>query len=112
LGGKADVQPGCWKCVRCYRGKAYALEPRRPERHTKKANDPKRQRMWAEVANSVLSDTGDEGRAIREANSTVAKDFAKSVRPGHSTSSMLKVTATNCLMLVAGLDWKELSRKN
>jgi hypothetical protein len=34
------------------------------ERHTKKANDPKRQRMWAEVANSVLSDTGDEGRAV------------------------------------------------
>jgi hypothetical protein len=26
----------------------------------------------------VLSDTGDEGRAIREANSAVAKDFAKS----------------------------------
>ena len=34
--------------------------------------------MWAEVANSVLSDTGDEGRAVREANATVAKDFAKS----------------------------------
>jgi len=48
------------------------------ERHTKKANDPKRQRMWAEIANSVLSDTGDEGRAIREANAAVAKDFAKS----------------------------------
>ena len=31
--------------------------------------------MWAEVANSVLSDTGDEGRAVREANAMVAKDF-------------------------------------
>jgi uncharacterized protein YdaT len=50
------------------------------ERHTKKADSSKRQRMWAEIANSVLSDTGDEGRAIREANAAVAKDFAKSVR--------------------------------
>jgi len=50
-------------------------------RHTKKADSPKRQRMWAEIANSVLSDTGDEGRAVREANAAVAKDFAKSVRP-------------------------------
>jgi uncharacterized protein YdaT len=51
------------------------------ERHTKKADDPRRQRMWAEIANSVLSDTGDEGRAIREANAAVAKDFAKTIRP-------------------------------
>ena len=55
--------------------------PEDAERHTKKANDPKRQRMWAEIANSVLSDTGDEGRAVREANAAVAKDFAKSIRP-------------------------------
>jgi uncharacterized protein YdaT len=51
------------------------------ERHTKTADDPKRQRMWAEIANSVLAESGDEGRAIREANAAVAKDFAKSVRP-------------------------------
>jgi len=37
--------------------------------------------MWAEIANSVLSDTGDEGRAVHEANAAVAKDFAKSIRP-------------------------------
>jgi uncharacterized protein YdaT len=54
------------------------MDPEDADGHTKKANDPKRQRMWAEIANSVLSDTGDEGRAIREANSAVAKDFAKS----------------------------------
>jgi uncharacterized protein YdaT len=47
------------------------------ERHTKKADNPKRQRMWAEIANSVLAETGDEGHAIREANAMVAKDFAK-----------------------------------
>ena len=51
------------------------------ERHTKKADSPKRQRMWAEIANSVLADIGDEGRAIREANAAVARDYAKSVRP-------------------------------
>jgi uncharacterized protein YdaT len=45
--------------------------------HTKKANSLKRQRMWAEIANSVLSDTDDEGRAIREANAAVARDYAK-----------------------------------
>ena len=44
---------------------------------TQEADNPKRQRMWAEIANSVLAETGDEGRAIREANAMVAKDFAK-----------------------------------
>ena len=51
------------------------------ERHTKKADSPKRQRMWAEIANSVLTETGDEGRAIREANAAVAKDFIKPTKP-------------------------------
>ena len=49
------------------------------ERHTKKADSPKRQRMWAEIANSVLAETGDDGRAIREANAAVARDYGKSV---------------------------------
>jgi hypothetical protein len=48
------------------------------QRHTKKADNAKRQRMWAEVANSVLAESGDEGRAIREANAAVGKDHAKS----------------------------------
>jgi hypothetical protein len=78
-------QPGRWKCVTHERkGKPMPWNSEDAERHTKKADDPKRQRMWAEVANSVLSDTGDEGRAIREANSAVAKDFAKSFLPSHS----------------------------
>jgi hypothetical protein len=37
------------------------------ERHTKKADSAKRQRMWADIANSVLTETGDEGRATRPA---------------------------------------------
>jgi uncharacterized protein YdaT len=41
--------------------------------HTKKANTPKTQRLWAEIANKVLAETGDEGRAIREANAVIAR---------------------------------------
>ena len=48
------------------------------ERHTKKADSAKRQRMWADIANSVLDETGDEGRAIREANAMVGRDHEKS----------------------------------
>ncbi len=39
---------------------------------THKASTPKKKRQWAHVADSVLSKTGDEGRAIREANAAVA----------------------------------------
>ena len=41
-------------------------------RHTKKATTPKKKRQFRDVANSVLAKTGDEGRAIREANAAVA----------------------------------------
>lgn len=46
-------------------------------RHDKKAKSPKRKRQWRDVANSVLRRTGDEGRAIREANAAVAKAGAR-----------------------------------
>ena len=42
-------------------------------KHTKKAKSPKKKRMWADVANSVLMRTGNEGRAVRSANAAVAK---------------------------------------
>ena len=41
---------------------------------TSAADTPKRQRMWADVANRVLADTGNEGRAVREANAAVRRD--------------------------------------
>jgi hypothetical protein len=47
--------------------------PEEATSHTKKATSPKAQRLWAEVANKVLEETGDEGRAIREANAVVAR---------------------------------------
>lgn len=48
-----------------------------PARHTKKANSPNKKRQWSHVANSVLSKTGDEGRAVREANAAVKRNKGK-----------------------------------
>jgi len=47
---------------------------------THKADTPKKKRQWAHVADSALSRTGDEGLAVREANSVIdkAKKRAKS----------------------------------
>lgn len=57
--------------------------PRDAYRHTKTASTPLLQRQWAHVANSALERTGDEARAIREANAVVA-------RGGSSTSKRKK----------------------
>jgi len=38
---------------------------------TKKADTPRKREVWREVANRMLGKTGDEGRAIREANAVV-----------------------------------------
>jgi len=46
--------------------------------HTKKATSPKAKRLWTEIANKVLAETGDEGRAIREANAVIARATRKS----------------------------------
>lgn len=51
-----------------------------PARHTKKADTPKKKRVWSHVANSVLAETNDEGRAIREANAVVAHQHEFSAR--------------------------------
>lgn len=45
--------------------------PEDAERHTKLAKSPTAKRQWRDVANGVLKETGDEGRAIREANSVI-----------------------------------------
>ena len=41
-------------------------------RHTKSARTAAQKRQWVHVANRVLAETGDEARAIREANGVVA----------------------------------------
>jgi hypothetical protein len=46
------------------------------ERHTHKAITPALKELWAKVANESLQRTGDEGRAIREANAVIARQPA------------------------------------
>ncbi|WP_287787583.1 hypothetical protein [Acidiphilium sp.] len=43
------------------------------ERHTHRANTPELRELWAKIANECLARTGDEGRAIREANAVIAR---------------------------------------
>jgi hypothetical protein len=47
--------------------------PNDAEKHTHKAVTPELRELWAKVANERLEKTGDEGRAIREANSVVGR---------------------------------------
>jgi len=43
------------------------------ERRTRKANTSEPKELWAKVANESLERTGDEGRAVREANAVVGR---------------------------------------
>ena len=43
------------------------------ERHTHKATTRELRELWAKIANDTLERTGDEGRAIREANAVIAR---------------------------------------
>ncbi len=43
------------------------------ERHTHKATSSELKELWAKIANETLDRTGDEGRAIREANAVIAR---------------------------------------
>lgn len=51
--------------------------PKDATRHTKKATTPNKKRQFAEVANEILSRTGDEARAIRGANAAVKRNKGK-----------------------------------
>lgn len=44
-----------------------------PARHTQKAKSPAAKKQWSAVANKVLADSGDEGKAVRIANAAVKK---------------------------------------
>lgn len=48
-------------------------------KHTKKATSAAAMRQWSHVANAVLEKTGDEERAIKEANAVVARRKKKRV---------------------------------
>ncbi|MDA9430494.1 hypothetical protein XH88_01570 [Bradyrhizobium sp. CCBAU 51627] len=45
------------------------------ERHTHKATTWELKELWAKIANDCLERTGDEGRAIREANAVIARQL-------------------------------------
>jgi len=47
-------------------------------RFTKKAKTKTDKTVWTEVANSVLSKTGDEARAIKQANAVIRRRKGKS----------------------------------
>jgi hypothetical protein len=52
--------------------------PNEAERHTHKATTTELKELWAKVANERLENTGDEARAIREANAVVARQAERS----------------------------------
>ena len=43
------------------------------QRHTRKATTSELRQLWAQIANECLERTGDEGRAISEANAVVRR---------------------------------------
>lgn len=43
-------------------------EPKDAQRHTKMANTPAKKKKWADMADAILKDSGDEAKAIRIAN--------------------------------------------
>ena len=47
------------------------------EHHAKRADTPGRAHLWARIANRVLESTGDEARAIREADAVVGRKAEK-----------------------------------
>jgi hypothetical protein len=50
------------------------------ERHTHKAITWELKELWAKIANECLERTGDEGRAIREANAVIAQQEEPNIR--------------------------------
>ena len=57
-------------------------EPEDAPRHTHKADTPHLCRLWAEVANNVLAETGNEGRAVRAGNAAVARARERDAQSG------------------------------
>jgi len=45
------------------------------ERHTHKATTQRLKELWAKIANDCLERSGDEARAIREANAVIARVY-------------------------------------
>ena len=48
--------------------------PADAQRHDSKADTPKKQRQWADVANSVLKRTGSDAEAVKQANGVIRRN--------------------------------------
>ncbi len=48
-------------------------QPSDSTRHTKKAKSATAKKQWSKVANSVMARTGNDARAVRSANSVIAR---------------------------------------
>lgn len=48
-------------------------QPSNAKEKTKRADTPRKQEIWSQVANERLAKTQDEGLAIREANAVIAR---------------------------------------
>ena len=57
-------------------------------RHNHKADTPHLSRLWADVANSVLTETRDEGYAVRAANAAVSRALESEPVPVLSQESI------------------------
>jgi hypothetical protein len=71
--------------------------PNDAERHTHKATTSTLKELWAKVANESLERTGDEGRAIREANAVVA-GRPKQAASGARVSSVGHAVGERCAL--------------
>lgn len=58
--------------------------------HNKRANTPRKRKIWSRVANQVLEETGDEGRAVRIANHAVRNASKKSAELWEDLRSILE----------------------
>jgi hypothetical protein len=60
-------------------------QPTDASKKTHKANTPRLRRMWSHIANGVLAKTGNDAKAIQEANGVIAR--ASHPMPGKSNFS-------------------------
>ena len=72
-------------------------------RHTKKASNPKLQRMWADVANSELEKTGDNALAIKAAKlrggfaeAPLSKEESESNMTTQPPTEPIKLSCSHC----------------
>lgn len=67
---------------------------------THKADTAKKRKQWADVADNILARTGDEGRAIRGANSVVARH----AKGGRVDSSVIRAALVEPMRIVSRYD--------